>query len=154
MSGAENAQAWAGHLHVCPECSDWYMTYILGRRGIRPDFFPCVHMGYYVTMECPEHPYPEDCPDRVILYSPTFDEYGIRIGVGHAEAPEGSEYAPGAGGGAYTIKHCPWCGVTLPKSKLHQWLQELHELGFEEPFTQEIPDKYRSDEWWRMAEEA
>jgi len=36
------------------------------------------------------------------------------------------------------------------ESKRDRWFAELLELGFEEPlFDESIPEKYKTDQWWR-----
>ncbi|MEG0415794.1 MAG: hypothetical protein RR565_06620 [Erysipelothrix sp.] len=71
--------------------------------------------------------------DLVIFYNEVFDEYGIIVHDG------GQSYI--------MIHYCPWCGIKLPKSKRNQWFDELEELGFENPFEDEIPNRYRTKEW-------
>jgi hypothetical protein len=56
-----------------------------------------------LSHSCPQHPDPHDCPDALIEYSPTFDEYGLLIHDG--------------GASSLTISFCPFCGAALPHSK-------------------------------------
>jgi hypothetical protein len=46
------------------------------------------------------------------------------------------------------IKHCPWCGQTLPDSKRDKWFEEVEKLGID-PWTEDVPDKYNTDVWFR-----
>ncbi len=47
------------------------------------------------------------------------------------------------------IKFCPWCGAKLPSLLRDKWFQILEELGFDEPSEQNIPDEFKSEEWWQ-----
>lgn len=76
-----------------------------------------------------------DCPDNLIFYSSIFDEYGIIIHHGGSSSIE--------------IAYCPWCGTKLPISKRDLWFNTLVELGYDEPFDQDIPEEFNSDKWYR-----
>lgn len=39
--------------------------------------------------------------------------------------------------------------MNLPDSKIDLWFDTLEQLGFDEPFEQDIPKKFKSDEWYR-----
>ncbi|MFP4979358.1 DUF6980 family protein [Paenibacillus sp. CN-4] len=86
--------------------------------------------------KCEQHDDPFECPDNVIYYSPRFDEYGLIVHDG------GSSYI--------LIEFCPWCGCKLPASKRDLWFDTLDELGFDDPFEQDIPQRFKSDEWYRV----
>lgn len=88
-----------------------------------------------VNHKCEQHSSPFDCPDHLIYYSNRFDEYGIIIHDG------GRSYV--------VIQYCPWCGMKLPESKRDLWFEELELLGFDNPFEQDIPEKYQTDEWYK-----
>lgn len=75
-----------------------------------------------------------DNEDTPILYTRKFDEYGLKIWDG--------------GTSSLLIENCPWCGQKLPESKRDRWFDELEKLGFKRPFTDEIPGKYLTDEWY------
>lgn len=85
-------------------------------------------------MTCNRHPDPFQCPDRLVVYVPKFDEYGLIVHDG------GSSYI--------VIKFCPWCGARLPPSKRDRWFDKLASLGFKDPVKQRIPREFLSDEWY------
>jgi hypothetical protein len=93
----------------------------------------CDSMAYHANYRCAEHPDPFDCPDNIICYSAKFGEYGIIIHDG--------------GSAHLSIEYCPWCGSRLPESERDRWRDELAALGFDEPFDQEIPSRYKTGEW-------
>jgi hypothetical protein len=57
-------------------------------------------------------------------------------------------YKEGFGGGVQLVNYCPWCGTKLIDELSDRWFQELEKLGFDEPFDQEIPEEFKTDEWW------
>lgn len=69
-----------------------------------------------------------------VVYIPEFREYGIRILDG--------------GTSIQTIQFCPWCGARLPNSLRDAWFEELERLGLE-PESEELPDRLKTDEWWK-----
>jgi hypothetical protein len=75
-----------------------------------------------------------DNVDTPIIYSKKFDEYGLKILDG--------------GSSSILIGHCPWCGQTLPDSKREKWFEEIEQLGIN-PWTEDVPDKYNTDEWFK-----
>ena len=95
----------------------------------------CEQMRSQIDLRCDLHADAFECPDHLINYSEKFNEYGIIIHDG--------------GTSSITINFCPWCGSKLPDSKRDQWFDELEKLGYENPFEQEIPEKYKSGEWYR-----
>ena len=95
----------------------------------------CEMMKGNLEHSCDLHEEPYDCPDTLIDYVETFDEYGIIIHDG--------------GHSKITIQYCPWCGKKLPTSKRDRWFLDLEKLGYDEPFEQDIPKKYQTDEWYR-----
>lgn len=72
--------------------------------------------------------------DKSIYYSEKFDEYGLKIMDG------GNSYI--------SIEFCPWCGEKLPNSKRDEWYDEIEKLDID-PWKDEIPDKYKTDKWYR-----
>lgn len=52
-------------------------------------------------------------------------------------------------GGLQAINYCPWCGSKLPSFFKNEWFDTLEELGFEDPYDQEIPEEFKTDEWWK-----
>ncbi len=75
-----------------------------------------------------------DNVDTPIFYNEKFDEYGLKI-------DDGAYVSIG-------IKFCPWCGEKLADSKRDQWFEEIEKLGID-PWEDEIPEKYLSDNWYR-----
>ncbi len=95
-------------------------------------------MTEQINYKCTDHPDPYDCPDHLIVYRAQFDEYGIIIHDGSSSIIE--------------INFCPWCGTELPKSKRYLWYDQLNKLGFENPGSDDIPQKYNTDEWYHQNE--
>ena len=95
----------------------------------------CKMMEQQLEQKCSVHSTPMECPDFLVHYSAKFDSYSLIIHDG--------------GGSTITISFCPWCGAKLP-DKSDRWFQELEALGFDEPFEQDIPERYRSDAWYRF----
>jgi hypothetical protein len=69
-----------------------------------------------------------------IRYSRVFREFGIKILDG--------------GSSIQMIDFCPWCGKKLPTSLRDECANELEKLGYE-LFDDNIPQKYKTDKWWR-----
>lgn len=95
----------------------------------------CQEMREQVTFQCDLHKDPFQCPDALVAYEARYDEYGLIIHDG--------------GQSVLSIAHCPWCGSKLPESRRDQWFDELEALGVEDPWTQEVPEKYSDDAWYR-----
>lgn len=95
----------------------------------------CIDMDSQLKFDCQVHRDEFDCPDVLITYSLKFDEYGIIIHDG--------------GKSSITIDFCPWCGKKLPESKRDEWFDKLEELGFNNPFEQDIPKKFKDDTWYK-----
>lgn len=87
------------------------------------------------NMVCPLHEERWECSDKLVCYSPKFDEYGLVVHDG--------------GSSSVRIEYCPWCGTKLPESKRDRWFDELERMGFNDPTDGNIPERYRSDEWYR-----
>lgn len=85
--------------------------------------FCCKNMSFYVMKY----------EDDIVKYNNIFDEYGIAIHDG--------------GESIVKICFCPWCGKKLPKSKRDVWFDKLDQMGFENPFEDDIPEEFKSDEW-------
>ena len=83
-----------------PKCADE------GTKRRSPPDVCCEAMSLHLLQTCEQHADPFDCPDNVIYWSPTFDEFGLIIHDG------GSSYI--------LVEHCPWCGKTMPTSKRDQ----------------------------------
>lgn len=96
----------------------------------------CERMGDQVNMVCAVHPNPFECPDVLVRYSPEFDEYGLVVHDG--------------GSSSIQIQFCPFCGTKLPESKRDRWFDELESLGFSQPMEDDIPERYKSDAWYRI----
>ncbi|GAA2342733.1 hypothetical protein GCM10010170_027070 [Dactylosporangium salmoneum] len=82
---------------------------------------------------------PWDDPDVVVVYVAKFDEYGLPIRDG--------------GSSMVVIGHCPWCAVRLPQSRRDAWFDEMDRQGLD-PWSDELPEQYRTDEWWGPQEGA
>lgn len=98
----------------------------------------CDMMRSQFTHECEQHPDPFECPDVLVVYVPKYDEFGLPIHDG------GSSYL--------LIRHCPWCGTSLPDSKRDLWFSALQRMGLENADDESIPDEFRSDLWWRRGQ--
>lgn len=72
--------------------------------------------------------------DAIMIYVEKFDEYGIIV-------HDGGESFIG-------IQYCPWCGKELPESKRKEWFKQLEKLGFDSPFEENIPEKYKTGAWY------
>ena len=96
--------------------------------------FCCESMEYYCGLAAGNA---EDfrLSDAIMLYIDKFDEYGIPVHDG------GESYID--------IRYCPWCGKKLPDSRRRAWFEQLEKLGFDSPSEEEIPEKYRTDAWYR-----
>jgi hypothetical protein len=101
------------------------------RRGIDPSQHCCLDMAWFASQPV-EAPGPG--PNPVILYVAEWDEYRISI--------------PREGWASTLIRFCPWCGARLPHSKEDLWRTTLAEMGYD-PSEEEIPEEFRSDQWWR-----
>lgn len=75
-----------------------------------------------------------DNVDAPVLYTKKFDEYGLKIWDG--------------GNSFILIDHCPWCGQKLSESRRNEWFDQLEKLGIKDPWKDNIPDKYLTDEWY------
>ncbi len=104
-------------------------------RGYFASDFPCVHIAYYATEKCEQHPNYYECPDIIIAYNARFNEYAI--------APRGGS------GDDVIISHCPWCGQELPASKRHLWFSTLESMGLD-PAVNDIPEEFTSNAWWKQ----
>ena len=96
------------------------------------DMYCCEMMKHNVSCECKE------CVgDKTIFYSKRFDEYMIPVSED--------------GLSGICIAYCPWCGQKLPESKRERWFEELDEMGIEFSLfdTEQVPEPYLSDEWWK-----
>ena len=92
----------------------------------------CEDMQYSVDFHCDVH---DDfaCGDKLILYVPKFDEYGIIIHDG--------------GVSFIQINFCPFCGTKLPNSKRDNWFELMEKLGIDTD-EDEIPEIYQNYGWW------
>ncbi len=120
------------HFQSCQQCSDKALKKTLEDRGINVEQYPCVHMAQYAEFYCEQHPDSKECDDAIILYDEIFNEYSIPHGDGISQV---------------NIKHCPWCGATLPPSKRDEWFDTLEKMGFEDPSEQKIPEEFKSKKW-------
>lgn len=95
----------------------------------------CETMRRNLEFTCAQHSSPFECPDALVSYSPRFNEYGLIV--------------HGGGSSVVGIAFCPWCGSKLPESLRDRWFAELEALGFGDPGVQSIPERYRTDAWYR-----
>ena len=102
---------------------------------MRNQIHGCKQMKAQLEMRCDLHNDPFKCADRLIIYSPRFDEYGIIIHDG------GNSYS--------AIHYCPWCGKKLPESKRDDWFETLKAQGYDNPSKQKIPSEFLTDQWYR-----
>lgn len=72
-----------------------------------------------------------------ITYHPCVREYSIEIKTSSIAV--------------ILIDYCPWCGQKLQESLRDIFCEEIRELGLE-PFDDNLPKKYMSDEWWQERE--
>jgi hypothetical protein len=68
-----------------------------------------------------------------ICYNEAFDEYGILCREDELSV--------------ILLRFCPWCGKKLPESKRDAWFDCLEQMGYNDPFSEEIPSKFRTSEW-------
>ena len=94
----------------------------------------CKDMESNVIIDCSDHTNKYNCPDCLVDYNAVFDEYGFIIHDG--------------GTSSISIYYCPWCGSKLPESKRDLWFDTLEELGFDEPYEQNIPEIYKTSKWY------
>lgn len=129
------------HEHECRDCADFVLRRNMKVRGISVAGQPCIHIAYRVNAICKEHPDPWDCPDVVLVYSPTFREWGIPV----RNQPRFRADCQ------ITVSHCPWCGVELPRSLRTEYFERMDELGVDDALCSNrgVPVPYRSDAWWR-----
>lgn len=71
--------------------------------------------------------------ETAIKYSPKLREYGIEVNDG--------------GTSRIQILFCPWCGTRLPSSLRDEWFNILEQAGID-PWVDELPPKFSTDEWW------
>lgn len=95
-------------------------------------------MRNQLSHECDRRSDIYECPDCLIEYFDKFDEYGIIVHDG------GSSFL--------CIQYCPWCGHRLPESKRDRWFEEIRRRGFE-PDSDDLPEQFRSDAWFRSENE-
>jgi hypothetical protein len=95
----------------------------------------CDAMGRQLNYQCEQHPDSRDCPDVVVVYYPHIDEFGMPIRDGGASSLD--------------MHFCPWGGTRAPDSKRDLWIATLESLGFDSPISDDIPDEFRTDAWWR-----
>ena len=95
----------------------------------------CDTLQHALTFQCDIHDDPFSCPDALLYYAEMFDEYGILIHDGTASYQ--------------TIDYCPWCAHPFPPSKRDLWFDTLEQLGYDDPWHQNIPTSFTTDEWYQ-----
>lgn len=71
--------------------------------------------------------------DKLVYYNEMFDEYGLIVHDG------GQSYI--------IINFCPWCGEKLPQSVRDKYFLELEKLGYDSPYEENIPEKFKTSAW-------
>ena len=95
----------------------------------------CPAMTYNANFWCVKCKNEWKCPDKIIYYSSTFDEYGI-IHKGQLDI--------------LIINNCPWCGKTLPQSKRKEWFNVLDNLNIDPWKNYKIIPKWlQKHAWWK-----
>jgi len=98
----------------------------------------CNDMRSHIEHKCDVHDDVYECCDHLFLYNAIYDEYGVIIHDG------GSSYIE--------IAFCPFCGHRFNESKRYKFFEllenELH-YGDLEISNGDIPEEFKSDEWWR-----
>lgn len=105
-----------------------------GAASVPPRAHCCARMTGQVNLACALHPDPFDCGDRVVWWSPRFDEYGLIVHDGS--------------GSYLLIERCPWCGAALPASRRGAWFDAVEAAGLD-PFGDDLPAPLRGDGWYR-----
>ena len=72
-------------------------------------------------------------PNVAIEFFDRFREYGISL-VGSS--------------GVVRIDFCPWCNNKLPTSLRNRYYDELENIGIDDPYSQDVPDDFKSAEWY------
>lgn len=96
----------------------------------------CENMNQASKLDCDVHKDEYACPDVLIHYDEIFDEFGIIIHDG--------------GTSVSVISFCPYCGSKLPESKRDRWFDELEAMGYDDPWSQEVPEEYNSSAWYKV----
>jgi hypothetical protein len=102
---------------------------------VTPNEHCCDRMREEVEQTCDMHPDRFDCPEILVDYDAKLAEYGL---MARDETRS-----------VVTIDYCPWCGAKLPESKRDEWFDRLEAMGLD-PWTDELPPEYETDEWWRV----
>ncbi|MGX2996897.1 DUF6980 family protein [Streptomyces sp. JNUCC 64] len=92
----------------------------------------CEAMSHQVDVRCDQHDDPFACPDALIDFNATFQEYGLIVHDG--------------GTSSVTVAFCPWCGQRLPESQRDRWHDELERRGID-PSEDEVPAVFQDDRW-------
>jgi hypothetical protein len=93
----------------------------------------CDALRERVEQRCDEHPDPFDCPDKLVSFSPKFQEFGLIVHDG--------------GSSSIGIDYCPWCGAGLPASARDRWFDELERRGLQDP--DDAPADMQTEAWLR-----
>lgn len=95
----------------------------------------CTDLRDQVEFRCEAHPERAGCPDYLIGYTASFDEYGIWVHTGEAGAAESW----------LAIRHCPFCGAALPPSRREEFFEWLESRGLE---LEDAPVEFAAYGWW------
>jgi hypothetical protein len=128
----EGQAEWFRHRQDCRDCEDWAKRQYCLSRGIQPEHHCCLDMAYAIS-----HPIEigHQGLGRVLDWFASWDEYRIPM--------------PYDGYSSTLIRHCPFCGYRLPKSKRQLWYERLCSMGFDDPDNDDLPSEFETDQWWR-----
>jgi hypothetical protein len=76
-----------------------------------------------------------DVPSSPLVYLSSFREFGLIASPAEPVLQK--------------IDYCPFCGAKFPKSLRDEWFERIWEMGLDSN-SQDIPDRFRGDEWWRV----
>ena len=97
----------------------------------------CPDMTRALTFACSKCRDKYECPDVLIDYRATSDEYGLIVHDG--------------GSSSISINFCPWCGARLRPSKRDEVIKRAASLGFDDPSARAIPEDYCSEARYRKS---
>jgi hypothetical protein len=87
----------------------------LSKRNVSVDEFPCVHIAYYSTQTCNEHPNLRECTKSVVLRTSRFDEYFISSRESTGDDSESMLFENGIEDFSPRLKRFNWRHFTSPK---------------------------------------
>jgi hypothetical protein len=130
---ASEQAAWYRHQHTCVRCRSWSREQYCLSRGVDPQNHCCLELAYNISAPIETV---HQGRNHVLTWIRCWDEYHIPISY--------------SGYKSTIIRYCPWCGATLPESKQANWFQTLYRLGYSDPGSDDIPEEFTTDKWWRQ----